>query len=327
MRGSLFSKTFFNIFPPPAYINLPHAGIDISESAIRCIELRKSAHRGGWVVAKYASLELPMGIIDAGFVKDEIALTAAIAEISKKLGVYKVRASLPEEKTYLFRTPIPSHSPREVAQNIESKLEENVPLTPDKAIFNFQFIQQPTAPISASVSVVPAKVVDVYLRAFKAAGVSVFGFDTKARAIASAVVPQSSDETVLVIYGTSVANVYSKIDVCIVYRGVVCFSSTISIQSDLTEDLLKGIRNIISFWFEHGEALEGKSTVDRFVVCGDVFLSNAVKAVSAQITIPFSMANVWINAFTTGKYAPPITAEESYAYAVAAGLALPSSNQ
>ena len=326
MRGSLFSKTFFNIFPPPAYINLPHAGIDISETAIRCIELRKSAHRGGWVVAKYASLELPMGIIDAGFVKDEIALTAAIAEISKKLSVYKVRASLPEEKTYLFRTAIPSHNPREIAQNIESKLEENVPLTADKAIFNFQFIQQPTAPVSVSVAVVPSKVVEVYLRAFKAAGISVFGFDTKARAMASAVVPQDSDETVLVIYGTSVANVYSKVDACIVYRGVVCFSSTITIQNDIQEDLLKGMRNIITYWFEHGEALEGKSSVDRFVVSGDVFLFNAVKAISSQLAIPCTAANVWTNAFTAGKYAPPITAEESYAYAVAAGLALPSPN-
>ncbi len=322
MARSSVSKIFFGIFPPPAFIDMPYAGIDISETAIHCIEFKKSSRKGNLIISRHASLLLPAGIVEAGYVKDEIALSSAISQVVKKIGVVRVHASLPEEKSYLFRMPISSFDPEDIDQEIESKIEENVPLAPGHAIFNSEIISNQETP-SVAVSVVPAKVVDVYLRVFKEAGVSVSSFVTKANALALALVPRGSTETIIAVYSSSSTPLYKKIEICIISRGVVLFTLAIPVETNGEESLNNGLKNIMAYWSDHSGGPEGSGKVDKVIVCGNPALIRDAEIAARDLHVPVVTANVWVNAFSTSKYIPSISAEESHSYAVAIGLALP----
>jgi hypothetical protein len=326
---SSFAKSFFHIFPPPAYINIPYAGIDISDSAIHCIEFKRSRHnRDELEIGAYDSVPLPQGVVEDGYVKNAAALITALTDIAKKHGIVRVRASLPEAKVYLFRTAIQSLDEKEIAQNIESKLEENVPLAAADAIFNFTNIPSvPNADSSASVSVVPAKVVETYLGVFKSAGITVSSFEVQSRALTRAIVPRDSHETIMIIYGMNNAALHQRVGIYIVYHGVLCFSVTVSsIDSESADSIGKGMKEVAGYWLDHGEpasALADKRNIDRIIVCAPSPLVSAVERVAVDMKIPVSVSLVWANAFSTEKRTPIITAEDSLGYAIAAGLALP----
>jgi|GEM_PF-415105 hypothetical protein len=340
MARSSFAKSFFRIFPPPAYINIPYAGIDISDSAIHCIEFKRSRHnRDELEIGAYDSVPLPQGVVEDGYVKNAAALTTALTDIAKKHGIVRARASLPEAKVYLFRTAIQSLDEKEIAQNIESKLEENVPLSAADAIFNFTVIPSggnltgnpinnsvDNAACSASVSVVPAKVVETYLEVFKSSGITISSFEVQSRALTRAIVPRDSHETIMLVYGMNNVAARQRAGIYIVYHGVLCFSVTVSIDSESVDSIGKGIKEVAEYWLDHGEptfAPVGKRNVDRIIVCAPSPLATVVERIAMEMKIPVSTALVWVNAFSTEKYTPTITIDDSLGYAIAAGLALP----
>ena len=98
-------STFFKIFPPPKFLNAPYAGISISDDAIQCIQFFSDPH--GRFIDKHVNRPLPPGLVEAGHIMDEPKLTEIIKEVVKELGISFVKASLPEEKVYLFKTPVP----------------------------------------------------------------------------------------------------------------------------------------------------------------------------------------------------------------------------
>ncbi|NDF13372.1 MAG: hypothetical protein EB060_11240 [Proteobacteria bacterium] len=65
--------------------------------------------------------------------------------VKKELGLSFVQVTLPEDKAYIFRTSIPKVSEAQVRQAIEFQLEENVPLSPAEAVFDFIVLPQNAA--------------------------------------------------------------------------------------------------------------------------------------------------------------------------------------
>ena len=112
----MFSKFFFKLFPPPKYLNIPYAGLDISDDAIRCIEY--SEHRNGYTLKKYGTRNLAPGIIEAGYIKNQPALIQELNQITKDLRLGTVKVSLPEERMYLFKTEVPDVDEDQIRQNI-----------------------------------------------------------------------------------------------------------------------------------------------------------------------------------------------------------------
>src|SRR5258708_510213 len=102
------TSTFFKFFPPPKFLNPPHAGIDICDDAVRYIKF--SQKKGSLEIETYGTKILPEGVVEAGYVKDEAALTKIIAELVKGANAPFFQASLPEEKLYLFKTEVPHGS-------------------------------------------------------------------------------------------------------------------------------------------------------------------------------------------------------------------------
>ena len=65
----MFTRTFFKLFPPPHYLNIPYSGLDISEDAIRAVDLGQNSK--GFFVRSFGVEPLAKGVIESGQIKDE----------------------------------------------------------------------------------------------------------------------------------------------------------------------------------------------------------------------------------------------------------------
>lgn len=325
----MLSQTFLKLFPPPKFLNIPYAGLDISDDEVRCIEYSGTSR--GLTIRRYGVKSLPPGVIVGGEIQKAEALSEVISDLAKELKVNVVKASLPEEKMYLFKTEVPSADRKEIRQNIDFKLEENVPLSSDESIFFFNLIPNTVVRASGagslvSVSVAPRNLIASYLDAIKACGITVLSFEIQAKAIARSLIPYDSKETVIIIHIME-----RKTGVYIVCAGAVCFTSTIQWGNRQIRDakagpaafadLKKQIQQVENYWAEHGLG----TTVSRIIFSGRGSLSEGlVSECIPDSAVRAEVGNVWLNAFSHDDYIPPIPYEDSLDYAVAAGLALPS---
>ena len=211
------SQTFFKLFPPPKFLDMPYAGLDISDDAIHCLEYSHTFH--GLSIHRYGMKELPSGVIVGGEIEDKKILSEIITSLVKELKIYSVKVSLPEEKIYLFKTDVPNASEEEIRQNVEFKLEENVPISPAESIFFFDLIPNS---LSASVSVAPRELVMSYLEVLKSAGLTVVSFEAQPRAITRSLISHGSTETQIIVH---IMN--QKTGIYVICGEVVCFTSTV----------------------------------------------------------------------------------------------------
>lgn len=332
---------------------MPHAGIHISDEAIYAVEY-KSTPRGYEIKTALREI-LPVGAIEAGYIHDSKVVQATLEKIKKSLSTSFVAASLPEEKMYLFRTEVsPDQSNSQMHQNIEFKLEENVPVSPAEALFNFELIPNTH---EASVSVVPTKVVDAYKTVFEGAGYVVTSFNNEAKAISKAVFSdkEKSTKTYAILHSMG-----SKTGIYVVSRGIVCFTSTVPYGGNSITDAIakafnvsreealkikkeKGatdtkesrvvfesasntisvikdeLSRVIQYWDSHENKL---GSITSIVLCGhDTLITGFSAYITRNINIPAEMAHAW-NAIDHDGYVPHIERVDSLDYVSAAGLAL-----
>lgn len=331
----MLTTTFFKLFPPPKYINIPYAGLDISDDAIRCIKYSEGRH--GYVLQVCGFRNLKPGIVQDGYIKDEPALIAELSSLKKELKITTIKASLPEERMYLFKTEVPDVDDDAIRQNIEFKLEENVPLPAADSIFFFDRLPDSLSngKTYASVSVSPRDLVNSYLKALQSAGFTVVSFEIQAKAIGRSVVPRDSHDTRLIV---NIMN--QKTGLYIVSSGVICFTSTITwggetvrgkkaneINNEVSS-LKHEIERVCSYWSQHGSnsnnSSVGNHSIKSIVISGrDSVIVSQVSQLSPDPSIVVSVADVWQNAFSVNHYVPKVAFEDSLDYATAAGLALP----
>ena len=132
------AETFLHIFPPPRFLSMPAVGIDISDHSIRFIELIPGSK--GFSVGAFGSRNLPAGIVEKGAIVKRADLVTILKKLRREYGFRFVRASLPEEKGYLFVAEVPPVSYREARGLIQFKLEENVPLKPTEAVYDIDVV-------------------------------------------------------------------------------------------------------------------------------------------------------------------------------------------
>ena len=315
------TSAFFKIFPPPKFLEMPYAGMDISDSSIHCLMYRHT--HLGLKVDRYGSKQLPKGIVEAGIIKDEKALTGIVKSLADELKITYVKASLPEERMYLFKTEVPDGTASEIHENIELRLDENVPLPPADAVFYFDLIRDllHQGKHTASVSVAPKKFVESYLSVLEAAGLMPVSFEVVPKSIARAIVPESDTDTKLIIHLMD-----EKAGFYIVDEGVVLFTSTVPWNYTETNNgtsvgpIKTEMDKVYGYWSEHGQG----SGVSEIILCGHhASKISADLAVASRAMPKTRVADVWVNAFSYDSYIPPIPRDESLQYAVAAGLALP----
>lgn len=353
---------FLELFPTPAYLQMPAVGIDVSDHTIRFLEL--VPHKQELVVRRWGSKELPIGAMVNGEVLSRDVIVAALKEIREELGIRYIHASLPEEKAYLFATEIPRVPKREIRGAIELLLEENVPIKPQESVFDYEIVKSPhREQYEVSVSVLPESVVTSHLMLFEEAGLVPLVFVVDAQAIAGAAVPSDDGEARFVVHIGSARTILS-----IVAKGVVYFTSTVAIGADtltatferelkLTKeqaieqkkkDGLVGAKQNMELFFSLMSSLSvlrdemnrliiywdnlrrGKSDAPELASIiftgSDAALPGLIEYFSLVMNRPATLANVWANVSPGGDDIPPLHFNESLDYATAIGLALPKTD-
>lgn len=316
------SSGFFKLFPPPSFMLMPHAGLDVSDDAIRCIAYAGvGANRR---LALHACLDLPAGLIDGGDIKDEKEFISRLTDFSREHGLSYVKVSVPEEKAYLFQTDVPATDQRAIEQNIEFKLEENVPLAAPDAVFYFDLLP-PSAgagALRASVSVVPHTYAEHYMALLEKAGLTTVAFEVVPKAIARSVISPGAMNAKLIVHIMS-----QKSGIYIVSGGVVNFASTSSwggaekgsSQTEVIAALSKEITRVHAYWGSHGSG----GPIDELILVGRnaAVFEPACRKIDVSSPPAVRVADVWSNAFDINRHLPPLSRAESLEYAVAAGLA------
>jgi len=329
----MFLQTLLKIFPPPNFLVMPHIGLDISDDAINVLEY--GSKFGRTYIKKYNSIDLPDGLIVGGDITDQGKLISLLKSVraslhansksaDKSLEIIHAKVSIPEEKAYLFQTDVPSISTSSIYQNVESKLEENVPLSAKDALLHFDLIApvSPGGSLRASVSVVPRTYIEHLSAILNEVNICPMSFETVPSALTHIVIPPHSKETILI------ANLMRhKTGLYVVSSGIVCFSSTI--VKDLSPDtsgmsdaeaLVHEITRVDEYW----SSRIGTNPIDRVVLIGRDALKyeKELGGTILELSIPVSVVNIWDNIFDDKKIILPLDHETSLPYAVTAGLAI-----
>ncbi len=353
-------RTLSRVFPPPRFMTLPSAGVDISDASLKYIQFRRGTH--GLVLEQWGDIDIPDKTVKRGDLIDRNALVGVLKEFKAKTSVEYIRVSLPEERAYLFETILEgAHTPRDVRNMLESRLEENVPLSPRDAFFDYTIVSSDpkTRALRVSVAVYARDTITGYYEACRAAGLVPLSFEVEAQAIARAGIRAGDQGTSMIVdFG------HTRTGVGIVHRGALMFTSTIDIggaqlsdalrrhlgaveESKLTliknqEGLLRSDSGLevhtallsaisalkdelnmrINYWNMRGETTKDRN-IEKIILCGgSVNLAGLPEYFTEELEIETSRAQVWQNAFSFSDFIPPITRRYSYGYATAVGLAL-----
>ena len=316
-------SVFDTFFPAPRFLVMDHAGLEISDDSIRCVQFVRTMH--GMKIKKYAFMDIPAGVIEGGDIKNEAEFKRLLISFDQKNDLSYVKVSIPEEKAYMFQTDVPTTDPRIATQNIEFKLEENVPLSAADAVFYFDLIPAALTggAIRASVSVVPRSYIERYIHILRECGIFPIAFEVTPTAIARSVASSDMSITELIVHSMK-----DKTGIYIISGGVVTFTSTVeygsSTASEEYSDLLaKEITRVNSYWLSRTGI---HPNIQRVVLTGSG-VSGYRAALTTAITgiIPHvEVAQVWSHVLDLANYTPPVSQEDSLDYAVASGLGLDS---
>lgn len=357
-----FSSVFSRVIPTPQYLTLPSVGIDISDTSLKYIQLVPDHDTHALAIAHWGDIEIPAETVSRGVLLKPEQLTTALQEVRVKTGIAHVRISLPEERAYIFETKIKQGTPfKEIRGLLEFRLEENVPLSPRDAFFDYEVIESKTnaSEMRVSVTVYARETIMGYYEAARAAGLIPLSFEVEAAAIARATLPAAQHGTHMVIdFGKT------RTGVGIVHEGSLMYTSTIDIggkelstamrtvlgdvpESDLTTikntsglqlqqdnlavhsvlvDSMKSITDEIAlrieYWRSHAASTH-EQDVSSIILCGGSSnLQGLAGHFSSVLGIDTSLAAVWQNVFSLEDTIPPIDKRHSLGYATAVGLAL-----
>ncbi len=351
------------LFPPPRLVSFPCVGVDISDTSLKYVQfVREKAHDTNLTLKNWGDIEIPIGTVERGHVHDPEKLAEVLKEMKTRCGAQYVSISLPEEHAYLFETTIALGTPqKEIRGLLEFRLEENVPLSPRDAYFDYVVVGKDVQNrvLRVVVAVYAQATINSYYDACQKAGIIPLSFEIEAQAIARASIPQSSCDTYMTVdFGKM------RMGVGIVHKGILMYTSTIEIAGeqmsaemrgllgDVPESELTKIKNTkgmshtkdneaiakilekyaasiadelgirIHYWNTRGIEREARE-IKRVIICGgSANLFGLPEYLSEKLEIPTERAQVWGNAFSLEEHIPPITRRYSYGYATAIGLAL-----
>lgn len=351
------------IVPPPKFITLPSVGVDISDTSIKYVQFtKKSRYSKELSLHKWGDVDLEENAFKSGQVEDQAKFVEAMKQVAAANKTPYVRVSLPEERAYIFETEVKrGTAPSEIQGLLEFRLEENVPISPRDAYFDYDIIEDEMRPdiFRVIVTVYDQALVRSYYEACLAASLIPISFEVEAQAIARATIPKANTNTHMIIdFGKT------RTGVGIVHQGTLMYTSTIDIggqelsrtmrraigdlsESELTkikntQGLVRGTENTdvydslitlmsvikdevqmrIEYW-QTKEHHREERVIDSIILCGgSANLKGLPEYFTETLSVPTVRADVWQNAFDIETTLPKIGRRYSYGYATAIGLAL-----
>jgi type IV pilus assembly protein PilM len=351
------------IFPPPSSITLHSVGVDISDTSLKYIGFERTHHHDAYLnLTTWGDIEVPEGVVERGNVHDIARLTEALKMVKKQSRAEYISVSLPEERAYLFETTVaPGLSHTEMRAAIEFHLEENVPLSPRDAYFDYTVIgaDDETGELRIVVAAYAQATINSYYEACIGAELVPLSFEIEAQAIARASIPAVKKGAYMIVdFGKT------RMGVGIVFNGVLMYTSTIDIAGSQLSDIMRSILGdrpeseytmikntkgivmtednkqiaqallpvvdaiadelTVRMHYWHTRKIDrGERQITEVLLCGgSANLRGLCERLQEKTQIPTRLANVWENAFPIESVIPPITRRYSYGYATAIGLAL-----
>lgn len=184
-------------FPPPSYLSLPTAGIDISASGIKMVLLKERLH--GLELAAFAEERLPDGAVSQGEILDKQKVVETLAMLAKRHRFSFANIALSESRGYLFEASVPGMTSEEMRTAVEQRIDEYVPLPPAETIFDIAPLKKGVEETQVVGVGYAHRVVDELLEIVDAANIRVRAMEGETFALARALLPHGDTETVLII--------------------------------------------------------------------------------------------------------------------------------
>jgi Tfp pilus assembly PilM family ATPase len=319
---------FRKFFPIPKYLSLDPVAIDISPNSIRVMKLKDDIPGIIPVLHKEVVFPRKYDLTDKEVSEEDVdAITSVLRKLKQELKLKYVVASLPEQKTYIYRVKMPRETLSDVASAIRLGMEENVPLPVEGVNFDYKVIAEDSDNIDVVVSVFPKSVVRIYTDIFKKVKLSPISFESESSCIARSVIEEGDLKPYILI-----RMMEDRVNVAIVENGVVQFTSKISVSgSSVTSDfdgedmrhLSQALNKTLIYWFTTQKEASVEHKIKDAVIVGKYALKDGlVEHLENLLKIDVRIGNVWQNCFSTDEYIPEIANAESLEYAVTTGLGL-----
>lgn len=343
------AKSFFELFPPPAFLTMPTTGLSVESEMVRVITFEKKY--GNSVVKKQSEYLLESGAIVAGEVVKPESFVSAFKKAKEEHGARFVRMALPEEKAYVYDAVIPMPETGELSDAVEFSIDQNIPLSAAEAVFDFAVIGEPflnneVKSVRIVVSAYPRAMIETWVELLGQAGITPIHFAVESQSVAHAVVPHGDKRPRLLVHFLK-----DKTIVAVVSEGLVRFSTSVaggttggSLEQAHAEKILSShegekisesiellavrdeVRKVFSYWLSK-EGIHSKKdpqNIQSIVVTGHVAdIVDVAEYLGTHAGVPAYRGNVWQNAFSVDEVVPTIEFEQSLALAVVVGVGLP----
>ena len=244
---------------------------------------------------------------------------------------------------------------------LEFRLEENVPLSPRDASFDYAIVGNDSENNEHRivVAVYAKETIESYYEACSIAALTPLAFEIEAQAIARAAIPRANKGTYMIVdFGKT------RMGIGIIYNNNLMYTSTIELSGaqmsadmrkiigDVAESELTEIKNTkglthtlenepvakvlekyaddiadelairMHYWDSRGIDPEGRK-IKKVLICGGSSnLLGLPEFLTKKLKTPTERAQVWTNVMDLEEKIPPVSRRYSYGYATAIGLAL-----
>jgi len=231
-------------------------GIDISDSAIKLAQLKRSGHN--ITIQAISRIGLPEEIIKFGVIKKQAELVGFLKKAIKETIAGKITSQeaiicLPETKTFTKLIEIKNSNPN-INDVILDEIEKNIPYQIKEVNHDWQTMRKDKNSSEILISATPKKIADSYYNVTQEAGLTPVALEPEPLAITRALLPlnQRIKNTVVIIdIGTKYANFIAHAN------GSVLFTSSIPTSGD---NITKAISEKLKISGEQAESAK--------IVCG-----------------------------------------------------------
>ncbi len=248
-------RALSRIVPPPSYLTMPCAGVDVSDTSLKYVIFNTANKAGNRSLKDWGDISIPNGAVSSGEVVQPEELAKVLVEFKNQTKMEHIRLSLPEERAYLFQTEIKANTPfKEIKSLLEFRLEENVPIPSRDVFFDYAIIHSNKERRNAKVAVTAysKKTIKSYYDVCESAGLRPLSFEVEAQAMSRSVIPDDvSGATMLVDFGKT------RTGIGIISQGVLMYTSTIDIGGN---ELSKVLRKVLGDNVAEGDLTQLKNT-------------------------------------------------------------------
>lgn len=349
-------KSYSKLFLLPKFLEMPAVSVEILPNGVNYLLLKNTEK--GLVPDIYGFIPLPEGTILQGEIVRKDPLLKVLVEIRNKTKASFVRFSIPESKTYIFKTHLPALAEKEIRGILDFKIEENIPLSGKEAVFDYDIIPDSNLKngVDVVVSATSASFVAEMQAIFEAINLTPVYFGPESNNVARSVIKKGNEQIIVIVNIRDQSIVLS-----LVIYGVVCQTSSLGFGGSTFNDLLAKyfkvslteaekmkreklyqdnpdnmeifsylintisaikdeIYKFISYCNEREDVI---GRVDRIILCGrDARIVGLDKYLSLNLDLEVSLANVWVNNFELDDYVPNISQADSLDLTVVNGLSL-----